>query len=308
MSKSPPNRFLEKLRREAAAEFSEHSAKRGLNWGLKGDWAFMREAEVRDALSASDRKIAAALKTHPQAVRSSMSPSAIRADWVAPDWRTVMVFTEHGIGDPYEYAHVHEAFDKAVELLDRADPEFEWMWESINPAVHVFRMTPRSHATSNPPRVFRAQKVVAQLQKETRPAFHKGMIASSPRELVEETLDEYLSERATEVFLVLYLSVRNQVVGYTEYASGGVSGVEVNTSGVMRDALISGAAGIITIHNHPSGDATPSSDDRELWKRLREAGKLIGVPVVDNMVVGEEQFFSEMEGSTVRFHRRERSA
>jgi DNA repair protein RadC len=162
-------------------------------------------------------------------------------------------------------------------------------------------------ARNNPPRVFRAQKVVAQLQKETRPAFSKGMIVTTPRGLVEETLDEYLSERATEVFLVLYLSVRNQVLGYTEYASGGISGVEVNTSGVMRDALISGAAGIITIHNHPSGDATPSAEDRALWNRMREAGLLIGVPVVDNMVIGEEQFFSEMEGSTIRFHRKERS-
>lgn len=153
-----------------------------------------------------------------------------------------------------------------------------------------------SAARRNPPRVFRAQKVVAQLQKETRPAFRKGMIVSSPRELVEDTLSEYLMERATEVYLVLHLSVRNQVVGYTEYGSGGTASVEVNVSGIMRDALLSGAAGIITVHNHPSGEASPSTQDRELWKRLADAAALIGIPVMDNLVIGEDQYFSESEG------------
>ena len=145
----------------------------------------------------------------------------------------------------------------------------------------------------NPPKVFRPQKVVAQLQKETRPAFQRGAIVTSPEELVQHTLAEYMGDRATEVFVVLYLSVRNEVVGYTEYGSGGVAGVEVNTSGVMRDALLAGAVGIVTIHNHPSGNATPSDDDRALWRRLRDAGALIGIPVVDNLIVGESQYFSE---------------
>lgn len=156
---------------------------------------------------------------------------------------------------------------------------------------------------ANPPRVFRPQKVVAQLQKETRPAFHRGAIVTSPRGLVEDTLGEYLGERATEIFLVLYISVRNQVVGYTEYSSGGVAGVEVNASAILRDALTSGAAAFITIHNHPSGDATPSPEDRALWGRLREAGKLVGIPVLDNLVVGEEQYFSESEDTVARFSR-----
>lgn len=150
-------------------------------------------------------------------------------------------------------------------------------------------------ARGNPPRVFRAQKVVAQLQKETRPAFREGSVVKDPRSLVENTLADYLGERATEIFLVLFVNVRNQVVGYIEYASGGVSGVEVNTSGILRDALTSGAAAFITVHNHPSGDATPSSEDRELWHRLREAGALVGIPVLDNLVVGENEFFSESE-------------
>jgi DNA repair protein RadC len=150
-------------------------------------------------------------------------------------------------------------------------------------------------ARENPPRVFRAQKVVAQLQKETRPAFREGSTVVGPRELVEITLSDYLGERATEIFLVLFVNVRNQVVGYVEYGSGGVAGVEVNASGILRDALTSGAAAFISVHNHPSGDATPSPEDRQLWNRLRDAGALVGIPVLDNLVVGEGEFFSESE-------------
>lgn len=150
-------------------------------------------------------------------------------------------------------------------------------------------------ARANPPRVFRAQKVVAELQKETRPAFRQGSIVSSPENLVKDTLADYLGERATEIFLVIYVDVRNRVVGYIEYGEGGVAGVTVQTSGIMRDALASGAAAFITVHNHPTGDATPSPDDRALWKRIRNAGEIVGVPVIDNIIVGEGEFFSESQ-------------
>lgn len=155
---------------------------------------------------------------------------------------------------------------------------------------------PRLGERRNPPRVYRAQKVVAKLEKEPRPAFARpGAVVRGPEDLVRETLADYIGNSATEVFLILYVNVRNQIVGYNEYASGGTSGVEVHTSGIMRDALTSGAAAFITVHNHPSGDATPSEDDRALWRRLREAGNLIGVPVIDNLVVGEDEYFSESQ-------------
>jgi len=147
----------------------------------------------------------------------------------------------------------------------------------------------------NPPRVYRPQKVVATLQRDTRPAFAgRGSVVGSPEDIIDG-LTDYMGHRATEIFLVLFLSVRNEIVGYTEYAMGAVAGVEVHASGVFRDALVSGAAGIVTIHNHPTGVTIPSDDDRALWERLKAAGQLIGIPVVDNLVLGESAYYSEME-------------
>jgi hypothetical protein len=166
-------------------------------------------------------------------------------------------------------------------------PAWQTAREKLRAAAHGTR--------KNPPRVFRPQKVIAQLQKETRPAFQKGAVVGSPTDLMYSLVD-YMGHRATELFLVLYISVRNQIIGYNEYSSGGVAEVEVHGSSIFRDALTSGAAAVITVHQHPTGDATPSDADRELWKRLREIGQLVGVPVLDNLVLGDGQYFSESEG------------
>lgn len=155
---------------------------------------------------------------------------------------------------------------------------------------------PMLGSKANPPRVHRAQKVVAKLDKDPRPVKPGGVI-QGPDQLVRDVLADYLSGRATEVFLILYVNVRNQIVGFNEYAEGSVAGVTVQTSGILRDALVSGAAAFITVHQHPTGDPTPSDDDRELWKRLRAAGELVGIPVLDNLVIGDDgRFFSEGQG------------
>jgi len=149
-----------------------------------------------------------------------------------------------------------------------------------------------SRRKANPPRMFRPQKVVATLQKETRPVLKRGAVVDSPDELMH-ALIPYMGERATELFLVLYVNVRYQIVGYNEYSSGGVADVELHGSSVFRDALLSGAAAVITVHQHPTGDATPSAQDFTLWGRLREAGEMIGIPILDNLVLGEAEFYSQ---------------
>lgn len=152
-------------------------------------------------------------------------------------------------------------------------------------------------ASANPPsKKIRAQKVVAKTIKEQTPAFDRGFVVSTSRDLVQD-LGDYL-DLTNEVYIAIFLNVRNKVVGYTEFTSGSISGVEVHPSGIFQAALLSGAAGMVTVHNHPSGDPSPSADDRALWRRLRDAGDLMGIPVVDNLVIGDRgRYFSEYEES-----------
>lgn len=117
----------------------------GRDWGTDGEWAFNVEALVRKALESSDAEIARAIQRYPQSVTSSYSPRGKELGWTTSDWFKVLVLTEGGIGDPFTYKHVHDAFDRAVELLN-ADPleqDSDWMWDSINPAVQIFIKTPK---------------------------------------------------------------------------------------------------------------------------------------------------------------------
>jgi DNA repair protein RadC len=66
---------------------------------------------------------------------------------------------------------------------------------------------------------------------------------------------------------------------------------------VFRAAILAGAAGIILVHNHPSGDPTPSADDRAVTRQMVDAGRLLGVPVYDHVILAGERYVSFAEAS-----------
>lgn len=148
------------------------------------------------------------------------------------------------------------------------------------------------------PRSYRPQRVVSMLEKDSRPQF-AGRVLASPVDVVEG-LAEFIGGRANEVFLVLYVNVRNQLVGFTELTEASPIGVSVNPQGIFAAALASNAAAILTVHQHPSGNATPSVDDERLWERLGKAGELLGVPVLDNLIVTRTHYYSQGEGSVLQ--------
>ena len=96
-----------------------------------------------------------------------------------------------------------------------------------------------------------------------------------------------LAGLAQEVFMVLAIDVRNVVLEEIEVARGSLTQVEVHPREVFRPLIRIGAAGAIAVHNHPSGDPTPSPEDLALTRRLREVGELVGIPLVDHVVVAE---------------------
>ncbi|MGN6107321.1 MAG: RadC family protein [Kofleriaceae bacterium] len=98
-----------------------------------------------------------------------------------------------------------------------------------------------------------------------------------------------------EVFIVLGVDVRNGLLDIVEVARGSVAGVEVHPREVFRPLVRMAAAGGVVVHNHPSGDPTPSIEDLELTRLLREAGRLLGIPIIDHIVVGDRSFRSIVE-------------
>jgi len=96
-----------------------------------------------------------------------------------------------------------------------------------------------------------------------------------------------IADRAQECFGVMYLNTKHMCVGVQVVAMGALGSVEVHPREVFRGAMIAGAAAVILVHNHPSGDPTPSADDHTITARLKAAGELLGVPVLDHVIMAQ---------------------
>ncbi|WP_282174253.1 DNA repair protein RadC [Cytobacillus firmus] len=98
-----------------------------------------------------------------------------------------------------------------------------------------------------------------------------------------------------EHFVCLYLNTKNQVLHKQTIFIGSLNTSIVHPREVFKEAFRRSAASIICIHNHPSGDPTPSREDIEVTKRLAESGKIIGIDVLDHLIIGENKFVSLKE-------------
>lgn len=92
--------------------------------------------------------------------------------------------------------------------------------------------------------------------------------------------------------LLVTLDVKHRLVGVATVSVGTADHTFMAPREVYRDALIAGASAIFVAHNHPSGDATPSADDRALTRRLAQAGATLGVDLLDHLVVGDPDWTS----------------
>lgn len=95
-----------------------------------------------------------------------------------------------------------------------------------------------------------------------------------------------LEKEVVEVCYVLFLTTRTGLIRYHQLSRGGVSTTLVHPREVYQAALLANAACIVLIHNHPSGDPTPSSDDLTVTQRVRDAGEVIGVELLDHIIIG----------------------
>lgn len=85
---------------------------------------------------------------------------------------------------------------------------------------------------------------------------------------------------------VVLLNTRNQVMGVRQVNKGNVHSAVVRIAEVFKDAVRENAPNLILVHNHPSGDASPSPDDAALTKQVEEAGRLLGIDVLDHVIIG----------------------
>ena len=132
------------------------------------------------------------------------------------------------------------------------------------------------------------------LIKEVDPAQPEPVQVRGPLDAVA-LLRERANRELVEVFYVIALNTQGRVIAIQEVTRGILNSSLVHPREVFCAAIVSRAASVILCHNHPSGDPTPSADDRAVTRQLVDAGRLLDIPVADHVIVGKEAYLSFAE-------------
>jgi DNA repair protein RadC len=118
----------------------------------------------------------------------------------------------------------------------------------------------------------------------------KKKITSS--QSVFQVMQPILGELPHEEFWILYLNNSNKIIQKNQLSKGGITGTLVDVRLVLKNALEVGATGLILVHNHPSGTLKPSEADKQITRKLKQAGESLDIKVLDHVIVTEKAYFS----------------
>ncbi len=109
---------------------------------------------------------------------------------------------------------------------------------------------------------------------------------------VADIFQPLLADLSYEEFWVLFLNRSNRVIGRMKLSQGGISGTVTDVRIVMKKALEYLASGIIVCHNHPSGNLNPSESDSKITQKIKEAGKLLDIELLDHLIISDKDYYS----------------
>lgn len=140
-------------------------------------------------------------------------------------------------------------------------------------------------------------KAVLELSKRmTQEKYAIGEKMTSPERLAQYFM-EALRHEKNECFIVTFLDAKCKMIGYQIVSKGSLTASIVHPREVYKVAIQKSAYSIIVVHNHPSGDPTPSSEDLQITKRLKSAGEVIGISLLDHIIIGDKSYKSLREES-----------
>jgi len=134
-------------------------------------------------------------------------------------------------------------------------------------------------------------KRALKVQDETLP------IIKSVKDVVAQAV--YMRDKTREHLMVIYLNARNEMIFKKPMFVGTLNANLVHPREIFAEALKQNAASVILVHNHPSGDSEPSEDDIEVTKRIIEAGRIMGIEVLDHVIITKAKAFSFKENKLV---------
>jgi len=134
-------------------------------------------------------------------------------------------------------------------------------------------------------------RVGVQLVRQGKAKYNVSI--TNPREIAK--MLAYLGKQDREHFVTIHLDTRNIVLGLETVSVGSLNYSIVHPRECFKAALLLNAASMILVHNHPSGSLEPSEEDLSLTKRMVQAGKLLGIEVLDHVIISNEGYMSFKE-------------
>ena len=137
-------------------------------------------------------------------------------------------------------------------------------------------------------------KYKIQLVKEDSNNYLENSEALTYPSMVASALNEIfnLENQTDEHFVMLCLNTKNRIIGAFEVCVGTIDASLINIRGIMQRALLCNASRIMVAHNHPSGDSSPSREDKKSTMKIKDACDLMGISLLDHIVIGEDEYFS----------------
>ena len=119
---------------------------------------------------------------------------------------------------------------------------------------------------------------------------------------IYEMFRERFTHADREEFIVLLLDVKNKLLGFHVVSVGSLTSSVVHPREVYKVAILGNAASLILLHNHPSGDPTPSNEDLQITNRLCQIGEVLGIKVLDHVVIGDGRYVSFVDDGYLQQH------
>ena len=142
----------------------------------------------------------------------------------------------------------------------------------------------RGRKTSYKERLFRFVPLyTTRLVREGEVLFDERTKLSAPEEVAAVMMD-YFADKDREEFIVMLVDTSGKLTGLVKTSMGGLAASVVEPRQVFKAAILANAASVIVCHNHPSGNPEPSREDIRITRQLVEAGKLMGIPVLDHVL------------------------
>lgn len=161
----------------------------------------------------------------------------------------------------------------------------------MNTATSLF---PEYEPTPKPENPLRHLSVVRIALVKEKPVIYNDQRLTAPAQAAE-AFRALLPDIDREYFVAFILDGKNRIVSCNIVSVGSLNQSIVHPREVFKTAILANGAAVLLAHNHPTGDTTPSSEDIKITRRLKEAGDVLGIKVLDHIIVGDNSYLSFTE-------------